>query len=144
MHYIFLAQLFTTIFMTGLIWMVQVVHYPLMDGVGESLFTTYESRHTQTITWIVMPIMLLELGTAIALILNPSGYTINWLVTALILLVLIWISTAFLQVPMHQKLSAAFDAKAHQSLVQTNWIRTILWTLRSMILLYLVSNKLLQ
>jgi len=141
MQYIFLAQLFTTIFMTGLIWMVQVVHYPLMDGVGESLFTTYESRHTQTITWIVMPIMLIELGTAILLILNPSSYSLNWLVTALILLVLIWISTAFLQVPMHQKLSAAFDAKAHQTLVQTNWIRTILWTVRSMILLYLLMLR---
>ena len=136
MYQLFLVHLFATIFMTGLIWLIQVVHYPLMDGVGIDLFTSYEARHTQTISWVVLPMMLIELGTAVLLILNPSVFSIKWLWIALILLLLIWGSTFFLQVPLHQQLSNNFDVNAHRKLVNSNWIRTILWSCRSGILLW--------
>lgn len=145
MHQLFLLHLFATIFMTGLIWLVQIVHYPLMDGVGIDLFTSYEARHTQTISFVVLPMMLIELGTAILLLLNPSVFPLKWLWIGFILLLLIWLSTFFIQVPLHQQLSANFDVAAHRKLVNSNWIRTFLWTLRSGILLwclYVVLAKL--
>ncbi|MEM9887385.1 MAG: hypothetical protein AAF849_15935 [Bacteroidota bacterium] len=141
MQHLFLIHFFATIFMTGLIWMVQIVHYPLMDGVGYDLFVNYEARHTQSISWVVLPMMLLELGTAGLLVLYPSPFSLKYLIAALILLLLIWASTFFIQVPLHGKLSNGFDIKAHQRLVQSNWIRTILWSFRSGILLYLLSGK---
>ncbi|MEM0991986.1 MAG: hypothetical protein AAGI49_03075 [Bacteroidota bacterium] len=140
-HHIFLLQLFATIFMTGLIWMVQIVHYPLMDGVSNDLFVAYEARHTQTITWVVLPMMLLELGTAILLALNPTTFPAKYLIAALILLLLIWASTFFIQVPLHGQLSNNFNLDTHRKLVSSNWIRTILWTIRSFILLYLLSGR---
>ena len=121
--------------------MVQIVHYPLMDGVGSELFINYEARHTQSITWVVLPMMLLELGTAFLLAFMPSVFSSRVLIIALILLVLIWLSTFFIQVPLHGQLSNGFDAKVHQKLVQSNWIRTVLWTLRSGILMYLLFGK---
>ncbi|MEM8525700.1 MAG: hypothetical protein AAGG68_13745 [Bacteroidota bacterium] len=142
MYQLFLAHLFATIFMTGLIWLVQIVHYPLMDGVGIDLFTTYEARHTQTISYIVLPMMLIELGTAALLVLNPSIFATKWLWVGLILLLLIWASTFFLQVPLHQQLSSNFDVDAHRKLVNSNWIRTVLWTLRSGILLWVLYEVL--
>jgi len=145
MHQLFLLHIFATIFMTGLIWLVQIVHYPLMDGVGIELFTEYEARHTQSISLVVLPMMLIELGTAILLLLNPSVFSLKWLWIGFILLLLIWLSTFFIQVPLHQQLSANFDAAAHRKLVNSNWIRTFLWTLRSGILLwclYIVLAKL--
>jgi hypothetical protein len=54
-------------------------------------------------------------------------------------LLLIWCSTAFLQVPMHQRLSSGFDAAAHRSLVKTNWVRTILWSARALLALWMLS-----
>lgn len=140
MSYIFLAHLFATIFMTELIWMVQMVHYPLMDGVGEAFFLDYEARHTQTITWIVLPMMMLEIATGGLLLLFPTNIPLPALWIAFAMLLLIWLSTFALQVPLHNKLSQSFDATAHQQLVQTNWIRTFFWTLRSAILLWLTAK----
>jgi hypothetical protein len=46
----------------------------------------------------------------------------------------IWISTFTLSVPCHKKLSLGKDSKTIDQLVKTNWIRTILWSLKSLIL----------
>ena len=35
--------------------------------------------------------------------------------------------------PMHGHLLAGEDAKAHRRLVGTNWVRTVLWTLRALL-----------
>jgi hypothetical protein len=36
----------TTIFMTGLVWFVQIVHYPLFKDVGQDKFKHYEAQHS--------------------------------------------------------------------------------------------------
>ena len=46
--------------MTGLIWFVQVVHYPLFAKVGSEAFSLYESLHTQKTGLVVGPVMLVE------------------------------------------------------------------------------------
>lgn len=38
-----------TLWMTGLIWFVQVVHYPLFALVGSTGFAAYESAHATQI-----------------------------------------------------------------------------------------------
>ena len=35
-----------TMFMVGLIWLVQIVHYPLFAHVGADTFLAYHQRHT--------------------------------------------------------------------------------------------------
>lgn len=52
---------------------------------------------------------------------------------------LIWISTATLQVPQHRRLATAFEPSAHGSLVLTNWIRALNWSLRAALVLYWLS-----
>ncbi len=39
------VHLAATAAMTGLIWFVQVVHYPLFDLVGRAQFVGYEAAH---------------------------------------------------------------------------------------------------
>lgn len=48
----------------------------------------------------------------------------------LILVVLIWLSTFFIQVPIHQKLLVKKDFFLIEKLNRTNWIRTILWSIK--------------
>ena len=55
-------------FMTGLIWLIQLVHYPLMDRIPPDGFIEFHQSHSFRITWIVAPVMLLELMTSILLI----------------------------------------------------------------------------
>ena len=128
---ILLANVFSTLFLVGLIWMVQIVHYPLFDDVGEQHYVNYQQRHQTNITYIVGPMMLLELATAIMLVWSPiEGVDKSLVYTGIGLVVLIWLSTAFIQVPCHEKLVKGFDPAAYRWLVDSNWIRTVAWTAR--------------
>lgn len=124
-------------FMTGLIWLIQLVHYPSFRYVEASQFTKFEDFHARTISYIVMPAMLFELFSAIILFVFESNniYLIN-----LILDVLIFISTFLLSAPFHKELSISKDPKAIDKLILFNWPRTILWTLRT-IILYITLAK---
>lgn len=126
-----------TIAMTGLIWFVQIVHYPLLARVGHGSFAEYEQAHTRRTTFIVGPIMLLEAAAAAALAvtLRPPA------LLGAGLLVFIWLSTALVQVPLHARLERGFDASAWRMLVQSNWIRTCLWTVRAVLALHMVAES---
>ena len=119
--------------LVGLIWTIQLVHYPLFAQVGRDTFKAYHHRHTMQITWVVAPIMLTELITAAWLVM--TGARDAWLLMSLLPLVVNWLSTWRVQIPLHDKLAAGFDAHAHDRLVATNWWRTVAWTARGFCLL---------
>lgn len=133
---VFVVHLAATLFMTGLIWFVQVVHYRLFDHVGAASFAAYEEAHARLTTWVVGPPMLLELGSAVVLLrLRPVEIGAREVWLGLFLLGVIWLSTALIQVPQHNALGAGFDFKTYRALVGFNWIRTIAWSLRSLLVL---------
>lgn len=127
-----LAHAVATLFMLGVIAVVQIVHYPLFARVGAEGFATYQHEHARLITWVVMPPMVVELLTALALAVEAPPAVPRWMPMAgLALVVIIWGSTALIQVPAHSALSGGFDEGAHARLVATNWIRTVAWFIRS-------------
>src|SRR5436853_359172 len=102
---VFLVNLGATLFMAGVIWFVQVVHYPLFARVSGDGFTRFAAGHVRRTTWVVAPVMLLEAATAGVLAWRPPGAEWGeacW--AGLALVALIWLSTALLQVPQHQVL----------------------------------------
>ncbi|TVQ32891.1 MAG: hypothetical protein EA376_04390 [Phycisphaeraceae bacterium] len=128
------------LFMTGLIWFVQIVHYPLLGRV-ESNFERYELEHMRRTTWVVGPAMLIETTCAALLVISiPAGVDPLLAWTGAALLALIWVSTALLQAPAHQKLAKGRDERRLRLLVQTNWIRTIAWSARSAIALVMLAQ----
>ena len=130
-----------TLAMTGLIWFVQVVHYPLFAQVGVRRFATYETQHVRRTGYVVMPLMLTEIATAAWLAVSPPNPDTNWLVySGLVLLALIWLSTAVLQVPCHRRLEAGLDVAIVRRLVASNWIRTVAWTARAVIAMLLIAD----
>lgn len=136
---LFILQIVSTFYLTGLIWTIQLVQYPFFSYFQNSDFTKYHDDYRFWITPVVAPMMLVELFTAILLLLFPSDeINYNLLIFGLVLVVVIWISTFFVQVPLHEKLAGGFDENAYRSLVNTNWIRTILWTLRGGLMVYLL------
>jgi hypothetical protein len=129
-----------TLAMTGLIWFVQVVHYPLFDLASERRFGRFAEQHQRRTSLVVVPLMLAELGTAIALVVMPPtgvGGILPWV--GLALLGVIWLSTALVQVPLHRRLSERRDERAIRRLVATNWIRTVAWTARAVLALALCA-----
>ena len=141
-----LANAAATLYMVGLIWMVQVVHYPLFDGGGGAEFAAYEARHTRGMTWIVLPPMLVELVTAIGLVVLVSQGTSHpavlplWMTwTGLGLVLFLWAVTFVVSVPQHTKLADGFDPRAYRLLVDTNWLRTTAWTLRGGLVVWMLA-----
>ena len=85
--------------------------------------------------------MIVELVTAGILIFQiPKGIP-NWIaIVGIILLGIIWFSTLFLQIPFHNKLSLKFNENVLMMLVNSNWIRTICWSLRGIIVLMMLDT----
>ncbi len=140
MEILLLAHLAATLVMVGIIWFVQVVHYPLFAGVGREGFATYAAQHSRWTTWVVAPPMLVEAATGLGLLVRaPAGIPRTALWLGLALLLVIWLSTALLQVPRHTTLGRGWDAAAHRVLVAGNWLRTAAWTLRGVLVLWMAA-----
>lgn len=140
-RFIILAVHFAaTAFMTGLIWFVQIVHYPLMAGWSHDDFGRWENLHRGLTERVVIPVMLVEGVTAVLIIARGSRVRpwLGW--TGLALLVGIWASTFLIQVPCHRLLSVGWDESVHARLVASNWIRTLLWSARLGIVLAAFSG----
>ena len=136
------AHLAVTSVMLGVIWFVQHVHYPLKNYVRVPDFVEYEHKHIDRTGHVVGPPMLAEAGLATLLIMDPSIHGQPGLAWAgMGLLLGIWVSTAALQVPQHARLSQGFDGRAHRRLVNTNWLRTVLWSGRAVVAVALVVGR---
>ena len=132
------------LFMTGVIWIVQVVHYALFDRVGADGWAAYHAAHTRRITAIVLLPMVVELGTAGLLVLAPPpGIPQPLLWVGLVLAAATWAVTFFVSVPLHGRLAGRFDDDACLALVRTNWARTGLWTGHAAVLLAILWRLLL-
>lgn len=128
--------------MTGVIWLVQVVNYPLYKYVGAEKFKEYQTDHIRRITPVVAPVMIIEIFTSLALIsFLPSELAqksmLYPLLVNFVLAVIIWLATISYSVPIHQTLKEGWDNELYQKLLATNWTRTIAWSLRFIILIYL-------
>ena len=135
-----LANAASTLALVGLIWTVQVVHYPLFGAVGEAHWAAYHAGHGRRITWVVAPLMLVELATAVALVgLRPLAMPAWAAVAGAALVGLLWLSTVAVQVPLHNALAGGWDARAHARLVATNGVRTGLWTLRGGLMVWVLA-----
>jgi len=137
---LFLMHAAATWMMAGLIWLIQIVHYPLFAAVGEQTFTAYHAAHSQLITPIVGPLMLIELTGALMVWIRRPPAIPSWAAWGgLALAVMAWTTTALASIPAHAALAGGFDAGAHRALVDTNWLRTIAWSARGALVMYQVN-----
>ncbi|MHC4878960.1 MAG: hypothetical protein ACYTGL_21115 [Planctomycetota bacterium] len=135
-------NLFSTLGLVGLIWFVQIVHYPMFRNVGRDSFPDYARLHQRLTTSVVAPFMLVEAFTSVGLLywaqdlIRPASL---WAGVALVFV--IWLSTAVLQIPRHGALAeGGFSTTHHSALVTTNWIRTIAWTARGVLMVIIVCR----
>jgi hypothetical protein len=137
-----LAHALVTAMMTGVIWFVQIVHYPLFPLAGGASYPLYQRHHERGIARVVVPLMLAELVSGVILVVRfPPVVSRSLFQLSLLLLLAIWISTFLLQVPQHRRLETGFDVQAWQTLGRTNWIRTIAWSLRLLILFLILIRR---
>ncbi len=135
--YIDLAHIIVTAMLVALIWVIQILHYPTFRFIDPDKELEFHKFHTFSISPIVAPLMVIELiFVSLGLYLNFSSLT----VTLLVLVIVLWLSTFLIQVPIHQKLSNDYKGELVDRLIKTNWIRTICWTVKLVVMIAFFSN----
>ena len=129
-----ILHLIATSVMVGVIWVIQLVHYPSFHFVELKQYTTFQSFHMARISYVVIPAMLTELFTLILIVISMDQIDTLVLASA-VLLIFIWLMTAVFFSGVHQKLTLGYDQTVVDKLVKLNWGRTLFWTLR----LFLIS-----
>ena len=126
------AQVVGSVGMFGVIWMVQVVHYPLMRFVSGREFARFESAHRRRISLVVGPLMAVEGICVLAFVFAPPPGLIWWLPWAGAVAETVAIGTTVaVSAPLHERLNAYFEPALLDRLIATNWIRTVAWTVRA-------------
>ena len=128
-----IIHLIATSVMVGVIWIMQLIHYPSFHFIELNQYTTFQRFHMSRISYVVIPAMLTELFTLILIIISMDQVDPIILASALLLIV-IWLMTAVFFSGMHQKLTLGYDQVVVEKLVKLNWGRTLLWTLRLLII----------
>ncbi|AMR27980.1 hypothetical protein A0257_13370 [Hymenobacter psoromatis] len=129
-------------YLTGVIWVVQLVTYPALALVGKPEFGRYHAAHTQGMGWVVGAPMVLELAQAswLAWAAYPT-WGAGPALGQLALVLAVWAATFFIAVPFHNRLAASgYDYVAIDGLTRTNWLRTLAWTARAAWLGWLLSR----
>ena len=132
-------NLVATCVMVGVIWFVQLVHYPLLAVIGPERSVDVAIEHQRRTAWVVGPPMAVEGVTTLWLLFDaPSG--VNWFVpwVGAALLGVVLLSTVALSVPLHARMAESPDANVGRRLVSTNWPRTIGWTSRGVLALVML------
>jgi hypothetical protein len=118
-----------TLMMTGCIWLIQVLVYPIMSRVGAAQFPAYEAAHISGVTLVVGPLMLAEAITSLLLIgARPASVPVWMPLAGMACVAVVWIVTGCINVPQHNALALGFDGATHSALVASNWIRTLAWS----------------
>jgi len=120
-----LANLVVAAFLAGLIWTIQLVGYPLFASVGAREWARYGVEHRRRITWIAAPLMLANVGLAVALLLDRVD-ALRGLNAALAIGT--FAATGAIFAPLHGRLETEADPRLLRRLVRANWGRTAAWT----------------
>lgn len=127
-------HLIATSMMVAIIWMVQILHYPSFLFVDKQQYTEFQHFHMKKISYIIVPIMLLELFSGFGILFYIEKVQLS-LYASLTLLVLIWVITGLFFTKYHTELSKKYNRNTILRLIRFNWIRTVLWTIRLAFLL---------
>mgnify|MGYP001170701398 CR=1 FL=1 len=119
--------------LVGIILSTQFVSYPLFLTVNQNQFKIYHDFYTKSISYVVVPFMLLEILINAFNLLNINDVYPLYFVSTFLLL-FIWLSTILIQVPLHNSINLDYDTVQIKQLINSNWIRTILWISKLLIL----------
>ena len=135
MQILIYTSLFCNIFMIGISLITQFITYPSFKSIDLNLFSNFHKAYTRKMLFIVGPVMIIEfLSLAILLFVN---FNFNFLIQ-FILICLIWFLTFFVIVPIHNKLENQYDNLLNINLIKLNGYRTLIWSLRFILLLFII------
>jgi len=131
---VLIVNFVATAVMTGVIWFVQWVHYPLLATVPIDRAAETAVEHQRRTGQVLALPMAVEGVTTLWLLVNrPEAVSLilPWL--GAVLLAVALGSTVFLSVPLHSKMATTPTVDVGRRLVVTNWPRTVAWSARAVV-----------
>ena len=135
---LYFIQIVCNSYLVSLLFMTQFITYPTFLHIDKDKFSEYHRKYVNNISFIVAPVMLIELLTLSLIAYFSSEFLI---IKSLILLLVIWLTTFFIMTPSHNRISKSFNKKEIISLINYNWVRTILWSFKLLLIIFLYFEK---
>ena len=136
---VFILHLVSTSIMVGVIWIIQLVHYPTFLFIDKQKYMKFQEFHMSRVSYIVMPTMIAELFSGIYILFYNNVLIVNtFFLLASFSLFLNWVITALVFVKIHNGLLIKYEKNIILLLVKLNWLRTILWSLRLVFLTIII------
>lgn len=146
--WVLIAQIMASTTMAAIAWFVQIVHYPLfallpssgsktteVAGMSRSVARAYHDENLRRTRPIVLVPMIVEAASAAWLAFHPpAAVGRGAAIAGLALVAIVVLSTALVQVPLHESLRRG-DAPTEtvSRLVRSTRIRTAAWTARAIL-----------
>jgi len=112
--------------MCVVLWLVQLVIYPSFLRVEPSELIAWHKAYTLRVSFVILPLMFGQLALSILSVVGDASI-LEW--TAFAFVLVCWILTFFVSVPLHRKIEQNdITRETRQKLITTNWLRTILWS----------------
>jgi len=122
-----------TLYMTGVVWFAQLVHYPLLDRGTAEDYPAFAVAYQRRTLWVVVPGLACEILGTLGLVWSwPSLQA--WV--GLGVLLAIWALTCTILIPKHLLLKRRYSSEDHRVLVRYNLPRSLLWTLRAGVMIW--------
>lgn len=140
--YLLLASFCLSLYLVGVHWTFQLVHFPLLTRVGVNEFQDYQGAHQRRVLWSVRIPRLIALLVGIGLILlKPWGIKAWELYVYCGSLVLASvISFQFIR-PLQILLGRqGYSSKMIQTMTRFHWARTLLSTAGAIIMLVAIAR----
>ena len=135
---LYFIQIVCNSYLVSLVFMTQFITYPTFLHIDKDKFSEYHRKYVNNISFIVAPVMLIELLTLLLIAYFSKDFLI---IKSLILLLVIWLTTFFIMIPSHNKISKSFNKKEINRLINYNWVRTILWSFKLLVIIFLYYEK---
>ena len=123
------VHLVAVAYLTGLVWVVQLVVYPAFRTVGPTpAWPAFHAAHGRAMALAVSLPWAVQGGTlAVLLLARPDGVPLWQVLVAAALGAATVAVTLVESVPAHGRLGA-YDRAVADRLLATNWLRTAAWT----------------
>lgn len=133
-----LVNVAAVLFMSGNIWVRQIVYYPLYAYVGLDSFPAYQRENGRRIERIIQPAhAAMALSSLLLLLVRPAAVPLALAAFGVGLQVAAGAATAY-EVPRQLRLARGFDSHVHRELLRGNWARTAAISIHAGLVLWMV------
>jgi len=139
---VLIINLTAAAFLAGLMWFAQIVHYPLFTSIEKKSFIEYSILQLKRTNYLFYIPMLLEGAFSLLFIFDYPNVVSEFVpIICLAISTGAWLISFGKIAPLLDKLNdEGLDKEVVEELVKLNWVRTLCWSLKVLILIYCMGT----